>query len=108
MPETETLCAQCGSPVESGSIFCRKCGSPLRPPQPLIQSSADVGKIYVMSPITRAVITVVKGIAAIAAVVAIFCPISTWAQIVTCVGCSVLFLVCQVILTNLDDNSPAN
>jgi hypothetical protein len=103
MPETETPCAQCGSLVESGSIFCRKCGLELRPPQPLIQSRADDGKIYVMSPITRVVVTVVKAIAAIAAVVAIFCPLGSWAQIVTFVGSVVLLVVCQVILSNLDD-----
>jgi hypothetical protein len=103
MPETETLCTQCGSLVESGSIFCRKCGASLRPPKPLIKSSADEGKIYVMSPITRAVVTVLKGIAAIAAVVAFFCPLSTWAQILTFIASVFLFLICHTLLINLDD-----
>jgi len=48
-------------------------------------------------------VTVVKGIAAIAAVVAFLCPLSTWAQILTFIGSIVLFLICHSLLINLDD-----
>lgn len=56
-----------------------------------------------MSPITRAVVTALKGIAAVAAVVAFFCPLSTWNQILIFVGSVFLFLLCHALLSNLDD-----
>jgi hypothetical protein len=52
----------------------------------------------------RIVVTVVKGIAGIAAVVFIFCPLSTGTQILAFVGSIVVFLICHSVLTNLDEN----
>jgi hypothetical protein len=51
----------------------------------------------------RLVTTVVKGIAGIAAVVFIFCPLSTGTQILAFVGSIVVFLICHSVLTNLDE-----
>jgi hypothetical protein len=49
-------------------------------------------------------VTVVKGIAGIAAVVFIFCPLSTGTQILAFVGSIVVFLICHSVLTNLDED----
>ena len=46
----------------------------------------------------RIVVTVVKGIAGTAAVVFIFCPLSTGTQILAFVGSIVVFLICHTVL----------
>ena len=51
----------------------------------------------------RIVVTVVKGIAGIAAVVFIFCPLSTGTQSLAFVVSIVVFLICHSVLTNLDE-----
>jgi hypothetical protein len=38
---SESLCAQCGAPVEVGQIFCKQCGGTVRPPSPLVASVAE-------------------------------------------------------------------
>ena len=52
----------------------------------------------------RIIVTVVKVIAGIAAVVFIFCPLSTGTQILAFVGSVVVFLICHSVLSNLDEN----
>jgi len=32
------VCTQCGTPADTGLIFCTKCGATLRPPIPLVTS----------------------------------------------------------------------
>jgi hypothetical protein len=103
MPEHE-ICAQCGTSIDDGVIFCRMCGATLRSPAPLIAPSADDVTPSRVSVVTRIVVTVVRGVAGIAAVVAIFCPLGTWAQILTFIGSAVVFLICHAVLSNLDDN----
>jgi hypothetical protein len=98
------ICAQCGAGIDDGIIFCRKCGTTLRSPAPLIAPSLDDMPPSRVSVITRIVVTIVKGVAGIAAVVAIFCPIGTWTQILTFIGSAGVFLICQAVLSNLDDN----
>jgi len=61
-------------------------------------------EFVVMSPMARLVVTIVKGIAGIAAVVAIFCPLGTWTQILTFMGSIVVLLICHFVRTVLDDN----
>jgi hypothetical protein len=75
-------------------------------PVPLFESSTqDVnhppGTVRSMK---RMVVTVVKGIAGTAAVVFIFCPLSTGTQILAFVGSIVVFLICHTVLSNLDEN----
>ena len=38
---SESLCAQCGAPVEVGQIFCKQCGGTVRPPAPFVTSVAE-------------------------------------------------------------------
>ena len=97
------ICSQCGAGIDDGNIFCRKCGATWRSSAPLIAPSDDVPPSRV-SVITRIVVTIVRGVAGIATVVAIFCPLGTWAQILTFIGSTVVFLICQAVLSNLEDN----
>jgi hypothetical protein len=50
----------------------------------------------------------VRGIAGIAAVVAVFCRFGSWTQIVTFMGSVVVLFICHFVLVNLDDNYMAN
>jgi hypothetical protein len=52
----------------------------------------------------RIVVRVVKGIAGIAAVVFVLCPLSTGTQILAFVGSILVFVICHSVLTNLDEN----
>lgn len=102
---TARLCAQCGATADAGLIFCRKCGAALRTPLPLLQSTAqDVNRLpSTISSTKRIVVTVVKGIVGIAAVVFIFCPLGTSTQILAFVGSIVVFLICHSVLSR-DEN----
>jgi hypothetical protein len=102
---TEKSCAQCGAPADAALIFCKKCGAVLRPPVPLLQPTAqDANRSPSgISSMKRIVVTVVKAIAGIAAVVFIFCPLSTGTQILAFVGSIAVFLICHSLLTNLDE-----
>jgi hypothetical protein len=52
----------------------------------------------------RIVVTVVKGMAGIAAVVFILCPLSTGTQVLAFVGSIVVLLICHFVLSDLDEN----
>ena len=47
--------------------------------------------------------TVIRGIAALAVVVFVFCPLSTVTQILVFVASIVVFLICHSVLTDLDE-----
>src|SRR5271167_3908460 len=97
-------CPQCDAPADDGLIFCRNCGATLRPPlsltQPVVQMSDAPSNTIGLA---RRILTVVlKGIAGIAAVVAIFCPLGSFAQIFLFTASVAVALICYVALTNLD------
>jgi len=105
----ESICAQCGTRADSGLIFCTKCGAALRPLVPLIQPGIqDVNPPA--NPIRstkRVALTVIKGLAGIAAVVFWFCPLSTGTQVLAFVASIAVFLICHSVLTNLDETYAA-
>ena len=43
------VCTQCGSPADTGLIFCKKCGTTLRPPVPLNQASSQADAPRIIS-----------------------------------------------------------
>ena len=96
------LCAHCGARADDGRLFCSQCGGSIRDTQ-LIQSDTD-DPATVVSPGERFLVLVVRGVAAIAAVIFVFCPLSTFTQIVVFVGSIFLFLICHHVLINLDEN----
>jgi hypothetical protein len=100
-----SVCKQCGSPPEAGSIFCRNYGATLEPPVPLTPLSAqDVnGSASSTSSTNRLVLTVIRGVAGIAAVVFWLCPLSTWTQAILFVASIFVLLICHFSLSNLDD-----
>jgi hypothetical protein len=53
----ERLCAICGTPADTGLIFCKKCGTALRPPVPLIPLSVqDVDRLPHTRSTTKAIL----------------------------------------------------
>jgi hypothetical protein len=101
---TDNLCVQCGYASDAGSIFCSKCGRAIRRPTPLTKSTdEDFSYSRVLSPTLRFVVTAVKGIAGIAAVVFILCPLGTGTQLLAFVASIVVLLICHATLSNLDD-----
>ena len=55
----------------------------------------------------RIVLTVIKDLAGIAAVVFWLCPLRTGTQILVCVASIAVFLICHSVLTNLDETYAA-
>jgi hypothetical protein len=51
----------------------------------------------------RIFVLILKGLAGIAAVVAVFCPLGTFTEILVFVASLAVALICYVVLTNLDE-----
>ena len=49
------------------------------------------------------VVSVVKGIAGIAGVVFLLCPLRTWTLVLACGSAAAVFLICQIVLGSLDE-----
>jgi hypothetical protein len=100
----ESCCPQCGNPCDAGLIFCAKCGAVLRPPVALVESSLD--DAHPARPprlIMRIFLKVIRIVAGIAAVVAIFCPFSTFTLIFMFLGSIAVLLICHAALMAWDD-----
>jgi len=103
---TARRCPQCDAPADDGLIFCRNCGAVLRPPLPLTQPVVEMNDApsNTIGLARRILVVVLKGIAGIAAVVAIFCPLGSFTQIFLFATSAAVALICYVALTNLDAN----
>lgn len=101
---TARRCPQCDAPADDGLIFCRNCGIALRPPLPLTQAvvQMDNDPSNTTGLAKRILVVVLKGIAGIAAIVAIFCPLGSFIQIFLFAASAAVALICYVALTNLD------
>jgi hypothetical protein len=64
----DILCSQCGARADAGRIFCANCGATLRAPVPLIRPGIEDNS-PAMSPMKRMVVTVIKYLAGLSAVV---------------------------------------
>jgi hypothetical protein len=99
----ESCCPQCGNPCDAGLIFCAKCGAVLRPQVALIKSSLDDSQ---PAPhprlIVRIFLKVIRIVAGIAAVVAVFCPFSTFTLIFVFLGSIIVLLICHAALMAWD------
>lgn len=98
-------CPQCDTPADDGLIFCRNCGAALQLPLPLTQPLAQNanGPSNATSLARQTLVLVLKGLAGIAAVIAVFCPLSTFTQIFVFVASVAIALICYFVLTNLDE-----
>ena len=101
---TARRCARCDAPADDGLIFCRNCGTALRPPLPLTQPvvQMDDAPSNTIGLAKRILVVVLKCIAGIAAIVAIFCPLGSFTQIFLFAASAAVALICYVALTNLD------
>lgn len=100
------VCTQCGAAADFGRIFCTKCGAALPAGPPDGQSASQKGAQPPSGTgsMKRVVVTVVKGMAGIAAVVFILCPLSRGTQVLAFVGSIVVLLICHFVLSDLDKN----
>ena len=105
----ERTCTQCGTRAGAGLIFCKKCGAALRTPAPLIQSGIqdDNSPPNTVSPMKRTAVTVIKTLAAVAAVGVWLCPLRTGTQVLLFVASIAVLLICHFFLTELDETYAA-
>jgi len=98
-------CPQCNTPADDALIFCRNCGAALRTPLPLTHSFADdAGSPLKPKSLPRKILVLtLKGLAAIAAGVAILCPLSTSTEILVFVASLAVAIICYAVLTKLDE-----
>src|ERR1700687_4778433 len=98
-------CLQCGAPAGTGLSFCKKCGATLGAPVSLMSSGSQAPDSPVRtSAMKRTGIMIVKGIAAVAAVVFWFWVPNTGTQALVFGVSIVVLLICVAVLGNLDDN----
>jgi hypothetical protein len=102
----EILCSQCGARADAGRIFCANCGATLRAPVPLIRPGIE-DNFPAMSPMKRMVVTVIKYLAGLSAVVFWLCPLRTGTQVFIFVISIAVLLICHSILTSMDDTYAA-
>lgn len=101
---TARRCPHCDTPADDGLIFCKNCGTTLGVPLPLTQPvvQMDDAPSNTIGLAKRILAVVLKGIAGIAAIVAIFCPLGSFTQIFLFAASAAVALICYVALTNLD------
>src|SRR5437764_189166 len=97
-----TACPQCGSPIDAGRIFCAKCWAALRTPSSLIASSDQDLNAPSLSPTTRFVVTAIKYLAGLSAVVFWLCPLRTGTQVLVFVASIAVLLICHFGLSSID------
>jgi hypothetical protein len=100
---TEVVCSQCGAPADAGRIFCANCGTALQSPAPLIRPGIHDVNGPAMSPTKRLVVTAMKYLAGLSAVVFWLCPLRTGTQVLIFVASIVVLLICHSVLTNMDE-----
>ena len=99
----ESYCPKCGNPCGAGLISARSAGrcSVRRPPssnQVLTTRASPAPRLIV-----RVFLKVIRIVAGIAAVVAIFCPFSTFTLIFMFLGSIAVLLICHAALITWDD-----
>jgi hypothetical protein len=99
----ETTCRQCGTAVAPGRIFCSQCGAALRAPAPLILRGAEHDNGPSKSATGRVVVTAIKYLAGLSAVVFWLCPLRTGTQVLVFVASIAVMLICHFALTSMDE-----
>jgi hypothetical protein len=98
-----TACRQCGALADAGRIFCAKCGAALTPPSSLIPSSGHDANVPSVSPMKRLVVTAIKYLAGLSAVVFWLCPLRTGTQVLVFVVSIAVMLICHFGLSSIDE-----
>ena len=97
-----TICSRCGTLADAGRIFCGKCGAALQLPAPLISPSHNINA-HSVSPIKRKVVTVLKYLAGISAVVFWLGPLRSEIQVLIFVASIAVLLICHFIVSSMDE-----
>jgi hypothetical protein len=98
-----TTCPQCGTLADAGRIFCAKCRAALKSPSSLISSDHDINAPSV-SPMKRLVVTAIKYMAGLSAVVFWLCPLRTGTQVLVFVASIAVLLICHFGLSSIDED----
>jgi hypothetical protein len=99
----ESICGQCGTQVQAGRIFCGNCGATLRAPAPLIQLASQANP-PTMSSTKGMVVTAIKYLAGISAVVFWLCPLRTGTQVLIFVASIAVLLTCHFVRSSMDED----
>jgi hypothetical protein len=99
----EILCSQCGTRVDTGRIFCANCGAALRAPAPLSRPGSQDINPSAMSSMKRIIVTVIKYLAGLSAVVFWVCPLRTGTQVLVFVTSIAVLLICHSVLSDMDE-----
>jgi hypothetical protein len=97
------ICGHCGTTSDAGRIFCANCGAALRPPAPLIPSSMLDVNAPSMGNVKRMVLTAIKYLAGLSAVVFWLCPLRSGTQVLVFVVSIAVLLICHFALTSMDE-----
>ena len=87
----------------AGRIFCLKCGDALRVPSSLIPSSEHHTNAPSIGPMKRLVVTTVKYLAGLSAVIFWLCPLRTGTQVLVFVASIAVMLTCHFCLSSIDE-----
>jgi hypothetical protein len=88
-----SICSQCGSSVQAGTIFCKTCRATLRPTFPLIPPAAP--EITLKLPTWKRIVRgLIKTIAAVAGLIIIFDNRATGLAGLVLVGSVAVVLLC--------------
>ena len=98
-----TTCRQCGTLADAGRIFCSKCEAALRPPYSLIPSIGHVANAHSVTAMKRFVVTAIKYLAGLSAVVFWLCPLRTGTQVLVFVASIAVMLICHFGLSSIDE-----
>lgn len=98
-----TTCRQCRAPADAGRIFCAKCGAALRVHSSLIPSSDHDANAPPIGPMKRFVVTAIKYLAGLSAVVFWLCPLRTGTQVLLFVASIAVMLICHFGLSSIDE-----
>src|SRR5262249_4405671 len=94
----------CDALTDAGRIFCAKCGAALRAPFPLIASSDQNVNAPSVSPAKRFLVTMIKYLAGLSAVVFWLCPLRTGTQVLVFVASIAVLLICHFGLSSVDED----
>jgi hypothetical protein len=99
-----TTCPQCSALADAGRIFCPKCGAALRAPSSLISSGDQDVNASSVGPMKRFVVTAIKYLAGLSAVVFWLCPLRTGTQVLIFVASIAVLLISHFGLSSIDED----
>src|SRR5271166_3251725 len=101
---SRTPCRGCGTVADAGQIFCVKCGAVLRSPSSLMPSNSK--EEVTMPPPSlakRFLVTAIKALAGLSAIVLLLCPLRSGTQWLVFAASIAVLVTCHFVLTSIDE-----